>query len=413
MFMRDWVFFAAVGRILCSTALFVAIVAALGASGELRAADRTNSLPRYELRIAAKDLRDLDRDLDGDRLRPATFVADGKQYEVKVRLRGAWARTWLKRPLKIFFEKGKDFEANHCLNLNTGWRDPAFVREPLAYQIYAACGVPAPRARMVELLVNGAFRGLYVEVEQPKKAFLKRNHLDGGAIYKANSEQNLADERDLGNVKAFATHYEKENRKTEDCRDLQSFCHQLAITTNDVLAFFTRNVDLDEYVSYLAAGALLENWDCLNKNHFLVHDDRGSGKWVAVPWDLDRTLGDHWRGGFNSAQIPVFTGVRRLPGPTGWNRLADAFFNDKTLRNRFIDRLENLVEKEFTAEKLFPILDRFEAEIGALAAQDRARWPSPAGGLHEGIQEVKQVIQARREFVLREIARLRAADRKV
>jgi len=393
--------------ILCAL-LGAALLAACGS----RAVEKASSLPRYELRIAPKDLRDLDRDLDGDRLRQATFVAEGKEYPVKVRLRGAWARTWPKRPLKVFFEKGKEFEGNHCLNLNTGWRDPAFVREPLAYHIYSACGVPASRARMIELVVNGAFRGLYVEVEQPGKAFLKRNHLEGSAVYKANSEQNMADERDLGPVKNFATHYEKENHKHEDCRDLQTFCHELAISTNDIIGFFNRNLALDEYVNYLAAGALLEHWDCLNKNHFLVHDLRGSGKWLVVPWDLDRTLGDHWRGGFSSAQIPMFTGVRRLPGPTGWNRLAEAFFNEKTLRSRFLDRLEVLLQKEFTTEKLFPILDQFEADISPLASQDRARWSSPVGGLHAGIEEVKQVIQARREFLLREIARLRAADRK-
>ena len=67
---------------------------------------------------------------------------------MKVRLRGDWARTWPKKCLKIFFDKQTLFEGQDRINLNSGWRDPAFVREPLAYQIYAACGVPASRSRM-------------------------------------------------------------------------------------------------------------------------------------------------------------------------------------------------------------------------------------------------------------------------
>ena len=398
--------FAAVGRT-AVTAAWCIVLAASAASCESEDGDRTSSLPRYELRIAPKDLRELERNIEGDRLRPATFTAKGKPYEVKVRLRGSWARSWPKKSFKIFFEEGKGFEDNECLNLNTGWRDPAFVREPLAYHIYSACGVPASRAQMVELHVNGAFHGLYVEVEQPEKPFLKRHRLAGAALYKANSDRNWSDQRNLGSEEVFASHYEKETRKKDGWRDLQTFCRDLAAANDDVLAFFSKNVDLDEYINYLAAGVLVQNWDCLNKNHFLVHDSTGSGKWLVVPWDLDRTLGDHWRGGFNAVEVPVFLGKRELPGPTGWNRLADAFFSDKTLRMRFLDRLEALLTQEFKTEKLFPFVDQFAAAIGPLAAQDRRRWPSEAREFQHGIRELKDVIQRRREVLLREIARLR------
>jgi hypothetical protein len=46
-----------------------------------------------------------------------------------VRHRGQWARSWPKKPLKIFFNQDKLFEGHGSLNLNSGWRDPAFVRE--------------------------------------------------------------------------------------------------------------------------------------------------------------------------------------------------------------------------------------------------------------------------------------------
>jgi spore coat protein H len=403
----DW--FAAAGRS-ALTAAWCVVLATSVSSCESRngeSSNSTNSIPRYELSIASKDLRELERNIDGERLRPATFTAKGKQYDVKVRLRGSWARSWPKKSFKIFFEEGKRFEENECLNLNTGWRDPAFVREPLAYHIYAACGVPASKAQMVQLRVNGAFHGLYVEVEQPEKPFLKRHQLAGAALYKANSDRNLSDERNLGSEQVFTNHYEKETRKKEGWRDLQTFCQELTAAKDDVPGFFSRNVDVAEYIDYLAASVLVQNWDCLNKNHFLVHDLHGSGKWLVVPWDLDRTLGDHWQGGFNSVEVPLLLGKRQLPGPTGWNRLADAFFSDKTLRQRFLDRLETLLEKEFTTEKLFPIVDQFEADVGSMAAQDRKRWPSEAGEFHRGIRALKDFIPRRKSFLLREIARLR------
>jgi spore coat protein CotH len=166
-------------------------------------------------------------------------------------------------------------------------------------------------------------------------------------------------------------------------------------------------VDVDRYVNYLAATALVQNWDCFNKNHFLVYDRRRSQKWLVVPWDLDRTLGDHWRGFFDHAQLPVLLGTRQLPGVTGWNRMADRFLNDPALRERFLKRLSELLEKEFTREKLFPILDRLESEIAPEAALDRERWPSGNPNVHRGIVQVKSYIKERKAYLLSEVAALR------
>jgi spore coat protein H len=146
------------------------------------------------------------------------------------------------------------------LNLNSGWRDPAFVREVLAYQIYAACGVPASKAQVVRLQVNGRFRGLYVEVEPADKEFLSRHDLKGAALYKAASGTRDADEREMGGEAAYHGAYTKETRKTESYRELAQFCDDLANTTN-TLAFFDQHVDVQEYVNYLAATVLIQHWD--------------------------------------------------------------------------------------------------------------------------------------------------------
>jgi spore coat protein H len=325
---------------------------------------------------------------------------------VQIRYRGAWARTWPKRPLKIFFASGHEFQGNHCLNLNSAWRDPAMIREPLAYRVYALCGVPASQTRFVRLEVNGQFYGLYVEVEQPDKPLLKRHGLKGASIYKANSHDDAADERDLGTEQAYARQYEKQNHKTNGFGDLREFCRDLARTTNTV-EFFNQNVDVTEYINYLAVTALIQNWDCFSKNHFLVRDNQRSKKWLVLPWDLDRTFGDHWNGGFSRASLPVLQGVRKLPGPTGWNRLADRFLNEPTLRARFLSRLEELLRKEFTPATLFPIIDQLEADIATDAALDRKRWPAENADVHRGIAGVKAYIEHRRTFLLQAIADLK------
>jgi spore coat protein H len=367
----------------------------------------TGKLPVYELKMAAKDLERLENSDSTTNTYPATFSANGVVYEnIGVRFRGQWARTWPKKPLKVIFKPEKPFEGHHSLNLNSGWRDPAFVRETLAYHVYAACGVPASKSRMARVNVNGEFRGLYVEVEQPDDVFLKRVGLPGVALFKAASDPNMADERDLGSAEEFARHYKLETQKTNGMSELNSFCHDLAKTKN-ILAFFEQRVDLDKYINYLVATTLVQHWDCFNKNHLMAYNPK-TKKWFVVPWDLDRTFGDHWRGGFTQAQLPILQGTRSLPGPTGWNRMQDRFFSDPALRAKFIQRLGEVLEKEFTSAKLFPLLDELEAQIREEAALDRARWPAPARSLQSGIAGVKSYIERRRTFLLGEIARPQA-----
>ena len=368
------------------------------------AASKVGGLPVYELKIDPTTLNALERDAFSEKTYPATFVAEGKPYPVQVRHRGAWARTWPKKPFKIFFNKNEEFQGGDSLNLNSGWRDPAFIREPLAYHVYAACGVPSSQAQPVELHVNGRFCGLYIQVEQPEKSFLKRQHLKGASIYKANSRANMADERDLGGEQSYASHYEKENHKSQSSRELQVFCHELA-TTTDILGFFEKNVETDKYINYLAATALVQNWDGFNKNHFLLHEE--GGKWLVTPWDLDRTFGDHWDGSFTVAELPLLLGTAALPGPTGWNRMADRFLNNKVLRARFLDRLQQLLEQEFTEEKLFPVVNQLESEIAKQAVLDRQRWAGSSANLTTAVADIKKYIKQRRSYLLRETARLR------
>jgi spore coat protein H len=361
--------------------------------------------------MAAGALEGMERNTFSNETQPAAFTAGGRVYDpVKVRYRGAWARSWPKKPLKIFFEKGKEFEGNHCLNLNSGWRDPALFREVLAYQVYAACGVPASKARLVRVHLNGHFQGLYVDVEQPDKAFLERFHLKGASIYKASSRQNQADERDHGVESRYHIHYEKQTRKSEDYGELARFCGELAAATNNIAAFFQRNVDVGEYINYLAVTVLIQHWDGFNKNHFLVCDSGGSGKWIVVPWDLDRTFGDHWNWSFDEAELPTLLGTQPLRGVTGWNRLQDRFFREPTLKARFLDRLDELLKTEFTEEKLFPLVDRLAADIGPEVVADRQRWRGPAGDFGRGIAQLKEFIKHRRAFLQKEIETLRSAN---
>lgn len=370
--------------------------------------DRPNDskIPLYELKMERESLMALEQSTFSNETVPAVFIANGEVYDVRVRYRGAWARSWPKKPLKIFFSKDKPFEGEHCLNLNSAWRDPAMVRECVAYHIFSTAGVPASKAKMVRLHLNNGFRGLYVAVQQPDKAFLSRFDLKGATLFKSFSRSNQGDERDLGSEQVYSRNYEKQNQKDSGYQDLKEFCHELASTT-DVEGFFNKRVQVDCYIDYLAATAFTQNWDGFNKNHYLIYDGKDTRKWLAAPWDLDRTLGDHWNWSFSETRLPLLLGTRELPGVTGWNRMQDRFLKDPKLRARFLDRLNTLLQTELTEEKLFPYLDQLEASIAPEAAMDRQRWPAQSSDIHAGIEQLKDFVRERRAFLAQEITRLR------
>jgi spore coat protein CotH len=117
----------------------------------------------------------------------ATVEFQGKTYnDVAVRYKGnssfMMARNSLKKSLKLEFGKfveGQSFFGLSTVNLNNNAGDPSGSRETLAYELFAASGVPACRTTLlrVELSVPGEFDhqllGLYTLVEEVNKKFLK------------------------------------------------------------------------------------------------------------------------------------------------------------------------------------------------------------------------------------------------
>src|SRR5262249_43460618 len=99
----------------------------------------------------------------------------------------------LKRPLKIEFNRfgGQSFHGLTSVHLHAMPMDPAKGREVLAYSLFRAAGVPAPRTAFAEvtLTVPGKYQkahlGLYAVVENVDKGFLAdRFGTDKGLLMK-------------------------------------------------------------------------------------------------------------------------------------------------------------------------------------------------------------------------------------
>ncbi len=84
-----------------------------------------------------------------------------------------------------FFNSARNLDGVKKLNFNNGFSDPTFIREVLAYDVFAQMDIPTPRTSFVDLWVNDTHLGLYTMVEQIDQTFLREHFADGtGNLYK-------------------------------------------------------------------------------------------------------------------------------------------------------------------------------------------------------------------------------------
>jgi spore coat protein CotH len=357
-------------------------------------------LPVYRLQVSPAALAAMDNNPFSNELHPALFFDGARGVEAQIRYRGAWGRNWAKKPIKVILANGAEHRGRRRFNLNSAYRDESFLREPLAYEVYRLAGAPSLESRLVRVQMNDEFWGLFVEVEQPKKSYLRELGMRGGLLFKAASRAARADERALPLVEALARDYTVEVGDPGDLGQLWRFTRALEESTN-VAEFFADRMNVEAYINYACATVLVQNWDGFNKNHFLAADRGGAGKWTVVPWDLDRTFGDHWSQRFDVATTSHLLGTRRFPGTTGYNRLLDRFLSEPDLRHAFEARLRQLLAQEFTPAKIGARIDALQSEIAPEARLDRARWGGSSWT--QAVERVRRFVSDRHAFLLHEL----------
>ena len=220
----------------------------------------------------------------------ATVTTDGETHtEVGVRKKGfLGSQSDTKPSLKLRYDKYVDGQSlggvMERMTLNNSVQDPSMINTCLAYQVFAAAGLPSPRCNFATVTVNGQELGLYVHLEEIKKPFLAR-HFDS-------AEGNLYE----GTVSDFAPGYrgtfqKKTNEDEDDWSDVDAVMAALQDPSENGLEALSEIVDLDRFLSFWATEVLAGHWDGYagdrNNYHFYRESD---GKFVFIPWGVDDTF---------------------------------------------------------------------------------------------------------------------------
>ena len=245
---------------------------------------------------------------------PADLIVDGKVYQsVGVRFRGSSSYFTVqneKKSFNIAVDYGDDRQRLYgykTLNLLNGHSDPSFLREIL-YSRIASNYIPAPKANLVKLVINGENWGVYINSQQFNKDFL-----DEWFGTKAGVRWKVPPGRSSGLVyngdqpSAYQQSYQLKTRAEEApnaWQDLINLCNVLEITPDDQLeSELSAILDIDRTLWFLA----LDNVFIDNDGYFSRASDYAlyqdpMGRFHLLPHDSNETFRFAGGGGPNSWQ---------------------------------------------------------------------------------------------------------------
>ncbi|MGN0745155.1 MAG: CotH kinase family protein [Aristaeellaceae bacterium] len=134
---------------------------------------------------AAEEYADCDIIIDGERLNHVAIRAKGNTSLSSVAALGSTRYSF-----KVEFDhfvSGMTWHGLDKLSLNNLIQDATMMKDYLAYTLMNRMGVPSSLCSYVQINVNGEPWGLYLAVEGVEEAFLERNGLSGGELYKPDS----------------------------------------------------------------------------------------------------------------------------------------------------------------------------------------------------------------------------------
>ncbi len=278
-----------------------------------------------------------------------------------------------KKPLKIKFNEFRDltYHGIKVLNFSNGIGDPTLMREHIGYAI-ARKYLSAPRSNYAHISVGDVALGLYTQVEQADKTFLKRWYPNAkGTLFKAGD-----DGASLGWIDGQASSYAesgayelKTNETSEDWSGFLTFVDFLNNSTDErFCADRSTYFDDDNVAKFLAFNTVLSHFDSYNgsgRNWYMYQPDTSTSFMSMIPWDLNLSFGAY--GGASGA---VNIGIDTTQAPIASRPLYRRFLACATTRDTYHRWLREMSITTASADSVAAAVVRDSALIASYVAAD-------------------------------------------
>lgn len=315
----------------------------------------------------------------------ATFIFNNGDLidtlnNVGFRLRGNTSRTAAKKSFKISFntyESGRKYKGLEKMNLNGEHNDPSIVRSKMGWDLARQMGIVATRSNHVELYINGAYRGLYLNVEHLDEEFVERRfgNKNGNlykCIYPADLDYKGANPDLYKEVFWGRRAYQlRTNTAEDDYSDLAHFIDVLNNTDSDDFVCELEQVfNVQDYLKAMAFDVLIGNWDgpLYNKNNFYLYHNQATNRFEYLPYDIDNTFGIDWFQKDWATRNIYDWANHNEPRPLYWKLMEVAEY-----RNLFSYYMDYFVTEIYTESNLFPYLNNLKNLLSQSVENDNFR----------------------------------------
>ena len=312
---------------------------------------------------------------------------------------------------------GMPLEHDWCLISN--WNDKVFMRNTLAYRLFNQMGHYASRTRLVEVILNGNYQGIYVLDEKIKRGKKRVNiakldstentmpNVSGGYILQNNIWSGGTDGWQLQyhpiDHPTFNTHllydYPKYTAITDTQKTyIQTFINNFETalydsTFTDTLIGYKHYIGMNSFLDYMIVNELSRNGDGFKKSLFMHKDVDSTGYFATLKmgpvWDFDwawkdinecsifaATDGSGWSYKVNDCNPDN--------NSTGWTV---RMMQDTAYQNAFRCRWDYFRTNILSDTALYGYIDSVALFITDAAARNFQRWATL--GINNGTPEIE------------------------
>ena len=313
----------------------------------------------------------------------------------------------LKRPFKVDINHFEDQKLHglHGFALGNNAMDPTRLRESLAFAVFRAAKVPAPRTAFAKVYLTVAdkydktYVGVYTMIEPVDKAFLREHFKsDKGMLLKPERIQGLPY---LGEKwDAYKDKYNPKREPTEaQTRRLIDFTKLVNQADDDTFKQkIAGYLDVDGFLRFAAANSLISNLDSffgLGHNYFLYLSPK-TNQFHFIPWDLDLSFG-----GFPFASAGDLTEWSVAQPYMGKSRLTERILAMKEHNDAYRGHVKALTETTCNTKNMHAQIALMEATIKDAVAKEPAQKGGGPGGSKK--PDVRDFVAKRSESVVAQL----------
>ena len=293
----------------------------------------------------------------------AHMQTEGYDGDIGIKLRGNSSLSFNQKKYTIELRdgQGKEVEAPLLgMPAHSDWvllapySDVSSIRDPLAFHLWRGMGHWGPRTEMVELALNGDYRGIYilseaikrgkerVDIAKLKKSDVEGRDLTGGYLLRIDTYNEddatftskvpgIGEGNMTSQVIWSCIYPKKKNLQPEQFDYIRNYVDTVEQVIqsdyfDDPEQGYAHYIDVPSFVDYFIHTELSLNADGYKRSAYFYKEkqqaDGTGGKLVAGPvWDYNLAYGNANFANVNNIEAWCFEGASNSPTPAMWQRL--------------------------------------------------------------------------------------------